>query len=161
MSEWNHDTPMTHEVENGFVWKVITIEGPIFDFHDYGRKFEPCLFSKTPLNLLWFYSVYPYLKPTCLPERMRSQRKYCISFQQTILKYQLAGFMEISFEICLLFWLFSTCGSYQVEFCSAGCDLISHPLGTWTKNTQGDDWCFSPVVSWETISHDARLQHRW
>ncbi len=26
-------------VENGYIWKVtILLEGPIFDFHDYGRK---------------------------------------------------------------------------------------------------------------------------
>ena len=25
------------------------------------------------------------------------------------------------------------------------------------EKSQGDDWCFSPVVSWETTSHDARM----
>ena len=27
------------EVENGYIWKVtILLEGPIFHFHDYGKK---------------------------------------------------------------------------------------------------------------------------
>ena len=41
-ASYKNSYPFSHNygsVENGGVWKVtILLEGPIFDFHDYGRK---------------------------------------------------------------------------------------------------------------------------
>ncbi len=96
--ELNTLPPIIMEVENGYIWKVtILLEGPIFDFHDYGRKCNTLRFST---------QNFIFAAPKSSFSRFHTHRSFLGSWGKRLEKLENGqSFNQI--DICVeIFWIY-------------------------------------------------------